>query len=311
MSVILYSQPNFRGSHKHVVARDEPDLSADGWATTVDSFQVLPGTGTWQLSSQPNNGGQYVTLGPGSYASRSSAGMATWSPASVRHITLGTPGIGSLGVILYDKPDFEGAHKHIVERDEPDLHADNWGDRVSSIVVLSGRWAVFEGRNFQQPRAVLRPGLYPRVADAGLPDKVLSSLRRLGAVRWGSPDPAPGTSSTGTNTEGIGFVTPIIPRVWEIVASFDVPTINVETILYEHIEFRGAHRHLINRSVGSLHTDAWGDRVSSVQVISGPHWTFCEDINFGGARVPVAPGSYPRVSDLGIPNDSISSVSFP
>ena len=50
-------------------------------------------------------------------------------------------------------------------------------------------------------------------------------------------------------------------------------------ILYEHIDYRGPHKHIIGRDEASLHTDGWGDRVSSIQILAG-QWEFCQHINY-------------------------------
>jgi hypothetical protein len=41
----------------------------------------------------------------------------------------------------------------------------------------------------------------------------------------------------------------------------------MSVILYEHIDFRGSHKHVVNRNEDNLHRDGWGDRVSSIQVL--------------------------------------------
>jgi Beta/Gamma crystallin len=51
----------------------------------------------------------------------------------------------------------------------------------------------------------------------------------------------------------------------------------------------------------------WDDQTSSI-AISGGNATFYRDTNFGGSAVTLGPGLYPSVENVGIPNDSISSV---
>jgi hypothetical protein len=88
-------------------------------------------------------------------------------------------------VILFDEPNFGGAHKHVC-RAEPNLNRrvqdTDFNDRVSSIIVLEGRWEFFADWEYQGKLGkTLGPGLYPWVetADALGPgsNEKISSLR--------------------------------------------------------------------------------------------------------------------------------------
>jgi hypothetical protein len=271
MSVIFYEHTNFRGAHKHIVGRDETNLHSDGWGDRVSAIQVLDGA--WQCFQHINFAGNVRTLGPGSYSSASGAGIANDSLSSVRRVPGAAVGLRGLqGVVLYEHVNFRGDHKHIVNRDEANLHSDGWGDRVSSIQVLSGRWRFYEHTNFGGWSVVLEPGLYPDARAVGIGNDTMSSVQRV-APQWD--------------------VTPLPSR---------------ETILYQHVNFGGNHRHLINQGEPNLHVDGWGDTVSSVQVVSGTRWTFHLHINYSGNTINLGPGSYPNISAQGLPNDSLSSV---
>ena len=61
---------------------------------------------------------------------------------------------------------------------------------------------------------------------------------------------------------------------------------------------------------GDLRIASWNDMVSSFVIVSGV-WQFFRDINFQtpyGAGVQLGPGLYPWVEDVGIDNDSLSSI---
>ncbi|MBD0370941.1 MAG: beta/gamma crystallin family protein [Pyrinomonadaceae bacterium] len=83
-----------------------------------------------------------------------------------------------------------------------------------------------------------------------------------------------------------------------------------EIVLFEHINFRGAHKHLYG-SEGNLAApddNFFNDKISSFVVVSGS-WQFFRDINFAGPASNVfGPGRYSWVESVGIPNDSVSSV---
>ena len=270
MSAILYEHIDFRGSHKHINGRDEANLHADGWGDRVSSIQIL--AGSWQFCQHVNYGGWQVSLVPGSYRWVRDVGIPNDALSSVRRVA---PAVGldpAQGIILYEHVDFRGAHKHIVDRDEPNLHADGWGDRVSSIQIISGRWRIFQHVDFAGWSTVLGPGLYPWVEAVGIANDHVSSIRR---------------------EERAVTVTPLQTR---------------EVILYEHIDFGGDHKHLINRGESNLHADGWGDRLSSFQVVSGRRWTFHQHVNYAGAQIAPAPGSYRWIVDTGMGNDVLSSV---
>jgi hypothetical protein len=83
-----------------------------------------------------------------------------------------------------------------------------------------------------------------------------------------------------------------------------------EIILFQHINFRGAHKHLYGSetNLASADDNFFNDKISSFVITSGT-WQFFRDINFlGPASGVFGPGRYNWVETVGIPNDSISSV---
>lgn len=92
-----------------------------------------------------------------------------------------------------------------------------------------------------------------------------------------------------------------------------------EVILFEHINFRGAHKHVFGEEINLAAEDDnfFNDRVSSFVIVSG-FWQFYRHVEFqdpyrqpGNPRFPVrlGPGAYPNVVTLGITNDDMSSLS--
>lgn len=270
MSVILYEHIDFRGNHKHIIGRDEPNFHRDGWGDRVSSIQVL--VGRWEFCQHVNYGGRRAILGPGSYRWVENVGIRNDTLSSVRRVTLATGLVGTRGLIIYQYVDFKGDHKHIIDRDEPNLHVDGWGDRISSFQIVPERWRFCQHVNYGGWSTFCEPGNYRWVEDVGISNDYISSIRRH------------------------------LPSQ----AVDSMPT--VECILYEHIDFGGNHKHLINHGQTNLHTDGWGDRVSSIQVISGTRWTFHEHVNYAGASINLGPGSYRWIVDVGMGNDILSSV---
>lgn len=271
MGVILYEGMGFAGSHKHVFNRNEPDLSTDGWGGRARSAQVIDGN--WRLHENGNFAGQSATLVRGSYDDL--YGTFGFQPSSIQHLAAGSMPYGLSGVILHRHLGYKGVHKHIVDRDEPNLHADGWGDEVTAIHVLSGRWRFHEHVDYGGWGVELCPGLYPVGWHGGIANDRLSSVRRV-SPHW-LIDPLP-----------------------------DVR----HAILYRHHQYRGAHRHLVLGGDGNLHQSGFGDQVSSAQVSAG-RWTLYEHADYGGQSATIdaaVANDYPNPATLGIANDTLSSV---
>jgi hypothetical protein len=78
-------------------------------------------------------------------------------------------------IIAFDNETFLGDHTHILG-DMKDLG--KWGNSISSIVILSGTWDFFDDEDFKGTKiATLGPGMYPKVADKGIKDNSISSIR--------------------------------------------------------------------------------------------------------------------------------------
>jgi Beta/Gamma crystallin len=83
-------------------------------------------------------------------------------------------------------------------------------------------------------------------------------------------------------------------------------------IIFEHLNFRGRHRHIIVEEADLNHPDdnTLNDRVSSWVILVG-NWEFFRNPGFtGGYTVPnrvFPPGDYP-LGNPAITNDTISSL---
>lgn len=182
---ILFEHQNFRGRHRHVVAR-EPDLAADeddGFNDRVSAVAVLEGV--WRFYRHVGLREAYPTLlGPGLYSWIRASGAAirnddvsALEPVSERGTGQGLPLGGH--VVLYEKPDFEGYHRHVfwAERDLGHPEDGRLAGRVGSIAVLAGEWSVCRGAEFADPHdRTLRVGLYPRLSEVGLGSGSIHSL---------------------------------------------------------------------------------------------------------------------------------------
>jgi hypothetical protein len=82
-------------------------------------------------------------------------------------------------------------------------------------------------------------------------------------------------------------------------------------IIFEHRNFHGAHKHVFveEANLNASDDNFFNDKVSSFVILNGC-WTFWQDANYAGSKSqPLGPGEYPWVEDVGIKNDTISSLS--
>jgi len=78
-------------------------------------------------------------------------------------------------IIAFDNENFLGDHTHIVGNMR-DLG--KWGNSISSLIILSGTWEFFDEENFTGAKmGTLGPGMYANVADKGLKNNSISSVR--------------------------------------------------------------------------------------------------------------------------------------
>ena len=107
---------------------------------------------------------------------------ATLATAQQQPTTPVTPQRGDIPqIVAFDNEGLLGDHIHIFGN-TPDLG--KWGNSISSMVILSGRWEFFDEEKFQGTKVELGPGIYLHVKDHGLKDNSISSIRLVGSPRW-------------------------------------------------------------------------------------------------------------------------------
>ena len=107
---------------------------------------------------------------------------ATLAAAQQQPTTPVTPQRGDIPqIVAFDNEGLLGDHIHIFGN-TPDLG--KWGNSISSMVILSGRWELFDEEKFQGTKVELGPGSYLHVKDHGLKDNSISSMRLVGSPRW-------------------------------------------------------------------------------------------------------------------------------
>ncbi len=282
--IILFEHTNFHGAHKHVFGSEANLNAADDnfFNDKVSSIAVL--SGNWQLYRDTGFGFQYSKiLGPGLYPWVAGVDIKNDDLSSLKSSPYARPTVYGNAInahtILFEHANFHGAHKHVFGS-EADLNArdDNFfNDKVSSIVVLQGNWNFYRHSNFKiQYSKVLGLGVYPHVGDVDIENDQMSSLR---------PTYSTPASIYGTRIKG-------------------------HTVLFEHINFHGAHKHVINSeaNLNAKDDNFFNDRVSSLVVENG-YWALYKDSNYIGQYANIlGRGSYNWVGSLDIKNDDISSL---
>jgi hypothetical protein len=182
--------------------------------------------------------------------------------------------------ILFEHMNFHGAHKHVVGP-ESNLNAqdDNFfNDRVSSLVVLEGSWALYGDYKFEgQYPPILGVGLYPRIDAIGIKNDDISSLQPV----------------------------------------TDPPTVrgaplDDHILLFEHGSFHGAHKHVFTAepNLNAQDDSFFNDMVTSLAVLNG-NWSFYSDYEFHPqSQYPaiLGPGGYVFVGFVQIKNGDMSSL---
>ncbi len=104
---------------------------------------------------------------------------ATLAAAQQQPTTPVTPQQGDIPqIVAFDNEGLLGDHIHIFGN-TPDLG--KWGNSISSMVILSGRWEFFDEEKFQGANVVLEPGIYLHVKENGMKDNSISSIRLVGS----------------------------------------------------------------------------------------------------------------------------------
>jgi hypothetical protein len=290
--LILFTDADFRGEHKHVFDEAEtlhllvPDpelnitIDVDGdFPDGVSSIVIL--SGNWQFFRQENLVSPFpVVLGPGLYRFVGNFKLVNDQIRSMTTVdtepTLtGDPLDGHL--ILFEHAQFRGQHQHVFEP-VPDLGVTGFDNITSSLVVETGNWSLFSDTQFdgsfgQQP--VFGPGIYPWVVGAGLQNDAISSLR---------PTDAQATVSNAVDNE---------------------------VLIFQYGDFFGPHRHVFagEPNLNASDDSSFNDKVGSLVVLAGD-WSFYSDSDFHALDnvFPAGPGTYPDLATIDVLPDDMSSL---
>jgi hypothetical protein len=279
--VILFQEPNFQGSHKHVF-NSEGNLNADednDFDDSVSSIVVI--SGNWKFYRNWHWDDDYpVTLGPGLYPRVEDVAIRDKDMSSLQVVdqepTVSAAPVAA-HIMLFEYAQFRGSHKHVFQQLDLGAGDDNSFDNItSSIVVLAGTWWTYGDPGQQrQFKPFLGPGLYPTLDSVNIPDNDLTSL---------SPSDTP-PSVLGQQILG-------------------------QALLFEHATFRGAHKHIFNAEsdLNNSDDDSFNDATSSIVVLQNIWWTFRDSGFLYAYDVTLGQGLFPGVEQVGVANDDLSSL---
>ncbi len=97
------------------------------------------------------------------------------------NVSYGEPPAGALmipQIQIYQHINF-GGHNEVTSLNWYYV-GDWWNDKISSLVIYTGRWRFYLHWHDQGPYWDLGPGQYPWVEDANIPNDCISSFRFLG-----------------------------------------------------------------------------------------------------------------------------------
>jgi hypothetical protein len=104
---------------------------------------------------------------------------ATLAAAQQQPTTPVTPQRGDIPqIVAFDNEGLLGDHIHIFGN-TPDLG--KWGNSISSMVILAGRWEFCDEEKFEGTQVELGPGIYLHVTEKGMKDNSISSIRLVGS----------------------------------------------------------------------------------------------------------------------------------
>ncbi len=180
---LLYREEGGQGAPL-VLNTPAPDLFMLDHDEITQSLQ-LEGT-PWELCTDAGYRGQCKVVQPGRYPSLRGLGLFM-SLSSLRPVLPAAVGVPVLpgnmpgpvaprgGIELYAEPQFAGRNL-LLQRDAPNLREVDFNDRISALVINTGRWELCTDAGYRGRCTVLGPGRYPQLGD--LSGKI-SSLRQL------------------------------------------------------------------------------------------------------------------------------------
>ncbi|NXN15735.1 EDSP protein, partial [Indicator maculatus] len=171
--ITVYERANFEGLSREFTC-DVPDLHELDFGNCIASLKVVGQP--WIAYTDPKYEGEPHVFEEGGYPSVERPN--SFSALRLVHHDLGDPQI-----VLYERPNFQGACKVVTE--ETNLAYGYFNDRVASHVVQRGVWLLYQHPGRGGWYCLAWPG--ERLADYGLELNFQSRLSHLRPLQPGRP----------------------------------------------------------------------------------------------------------------------------
>ena len=164
--IVVYQDINFGG--EHFDSTTNTAYVGDHWNDRISSIKVK--SGYWRFYQDINYGGNYWDLGPGDYPWVEDVGIPNDIISSYKKIN-------KPKVILYEHINYGGGRLFVDSNQK--YIGNQWNDKISSIQIKSGKWRFYEDANYGGRHWDLGPGNYPWVENAGIPNDIISSYKKI------------------------------------------------------------------------------------------------------------------------------------
>ncbi|XP_077343298.1 beta/gamma crystallin domain-containing protein 1 isoform X2 [Lithobates pipiens] len=160
------------------------NMEETGFGMKIQSINVL--SGVWVAYECPDFTGEQYILEKGMYSNFSDWGAKSYKISSVQPIlmeTLDSPW-GHFKVEVFSEPDFQGQNQIY----EGDVNNIDDSLKIMSCKVSSGRWALYDQKDFSGNLWVLEEGTFPNLCAMGCPhDARIRSLKMI-SYEFSEPD---------------------------------------------------------------------------------------------------------------------------
>lgn len=170
----LFQHVNYNGRRVDT-PESVPDLRSKYFDDTVSSCII--NAGVWMFYEDADFQGNFSILGRGRYRNYNAMGLRNDTLSSVRRL----PEPLGPTILMFEKENFQG-RMFAVTGAESNFCDDGFNDKVSSIIVLDGDWALYQHVDFDGTRWTVGPkggpegnGRYPTASCFA--DDTISSVR--------------------------------------------------------------------------------------------------------------------------------------
>lgn len=164
--ITLYKDTNYGGRSLEFTS-PVANLKNEGFNDQASSCKIE--SGTWILYKDTNFGNNYSILTPGEYADAEAMGLSNDSLSSLRPLP-------NSGICLFKDTNF-GARMVTLTGAQSNFKNIDFNDEVSSAIVISGTWNLYEDINFMGTKWTLNVGKYKTPQEGGFSNDRISSAK--------------------------------------------------------------------------------------------------------------------------------------